>query len=80
MQKTARLIMEMEPSGQIKILCENIAMVELVTLAGTLQEFTGWEAVKRGKAMEDVKDSLLDVHLAAMQSLTEKVVRERKEE
>lgn len=79
MQKTARLIIEMEPSGQIEILCEDISMVELATFAGTLQEFTGWEAVKRGKSMEDVKDNLLDVHLAAMQSLTEKVVRERKE-
>lgn len=74
-----KLTMEITEDGRIDIQCENMSMTELVTFAGVLQEFAGLEAVKRGKTIEDVKDYMLDVHLTAMQSLAEKIVRERKE-
>jgi hypothetical protein len=37
----------------------------------------GLEAVSRGKSLEDVKDNMLDIHLAAMETLTDQVIKER---
>lgn len=58
---------------------QDISMEELAAMAGFLQVFLGTEALKRGLDMEDVKDNMLDIHLAAMEELTEEAVRERKE-
>lgn len=45
---------------------ENISMVELTELCGALQVMTGVRALALGSSLDDVKDNLLDVHLAAM--------------
>lgn len=58
---------------------QDISMEELAAMAGFLQVFLGTEALKRGLDMEDVKDNMLDIHLAAMEELTEQAVRGRKE-
>lgn len=42
-------------------------------------QLMGVEAIRRGKSLDDVKDSMLDIHLAAMQTLTEQIIREKEE-
>lgn len=58
---------------------EQVDMVELATMCGALEQIMGKEALKRGMDIEDVKGNMLDIHLAAMQTLTEQVINERSE-
>lgn len=39
----------------------------------------GVEAIRRGKSLDDVKDSMLDIHFAAMRTLSEQIIREEEE-
>lgn len=75
-QKDCRLILEVK-NDNIMIQAENIDMVELATMCGALEQLMGMEAIRRGKSLEDVKDNMLDIHLAAMDALTEQVIKER---
>lgn len=52
-------------------------MLEMAVICGALQQFMGAAAIRGGKSLEDVKDNMLDIHLAAMDMLTEQVIRER---
>lgn len=71
-----RLVLEAK-GGRVSVTAEKMDMVGLATMCGILEQFMGAEALKRGKSLEDVKDNMLDIHLAAMDSLTEQVIRER---
>ena len=42
-------------------------------IAGFLQVFVGMEGLKRGLDMDDVKNNMLDIHLAAMETLEEQL-------
>ena len=50
---------------------EDISMVELAQMCGALQVITGLRALALGTDIEDVKDNLLDVHLASMRVIEE---------
>lgn len=73
-----KLIMEVK-KGKVLFQAEHVDMVELATMCGALELLMGVEAFKRGKDLEDVKTHMLDIHLAAMQALTEQVILERRE-
>lgn len=73
--KNCKLIMEIW-DGRVLIQASEIDMVQLATMCGALEQLMGLEALKRGKTLDDVKDNMLDIHLAAMQALTEQVKRE----
>ena len=49
---------------------QDISVEELAQIAGFLQVFVGMEGLKR---MDDVKNNMLDIHLAAMETLEEQL-------
>lgn len=49
----------------------DISIEELAQIAGFLQVFVGREGLMHGLDMDDVKNNLLDIHLAAMEALEE---------
>lgn len=63
--------------NKVLMKAENVDMVELATMCGALEQFMGLEAYRRGKSLDDIKDNMLDIHLAAMETLTEQVIIER---
>lgn len=73
--KNCKLIMEIR-DGKVLTRASEIDMVQLATLCGALEQLMGLKALKHGKSLDDVKDNMLDIHLAAMQALTEQVRRE----
>jgi hypothetical protein len=64
---------------RVQIQAEHLDMVDLATMCGALEQTMGLEAVRRGLPLEDVRDHMLDIHLAAMDALAEQVIRERAE-
>ncbi len=52
---------------------QNISVEELAQIAGFLQVFVGMEGLKRGLDMDDVKNNMLDIHLASMETLEEQL-------
>lgn len=78
MEKESRLLIVLKES-KVEFQTENTDMVELATMCGALEQLMGVEAIRRGKSLDDVKDSMLDIHLAAMQTLTEQIIREKEE-
>lgn len=73
--KNCMLTMEIQ-DGKVLTHASEIDMVQLATMCGALEQLMGLEALKRGKSLDDVKDNMLDIHLAAMQALTEQVRKE----
>ena len=63
---------------KVLVNAEQVDMVELATMCGALEQIMGKEALKRGMDIEDVKGNMLDIHLAAMQMLTEQVLNEKR--
>lgn len=70
--KDCRLHVTVE-NDRIDIQMERMSVVELATITGFLQNFVGVEAYKRGKSLDDIKDNLLDIHLAAMDSISAEI-------
>lgn len=52
---------------------QDISVEELAQISGFLQVFVGMEGLKRGLDMDDVKNNMLDIHLAAMETLEERL-------
>lgn len=52
---------------------QNISIEELAAVSGSLQVFIGTEGLKRGLDMDDVKNNMLDIHLAAMETIEEQI-------
>ena len=52
---------------------QNISIEELAAVSGFLQVFIGTEGLKRGLDMDEVKNNMLDIHLAAMETLEEQL-------
>lgn len=48
---------------------EVIVLEDLATTCGIMQILAGEMALKQGRSLDDVKDAMLDIHLAAMQKL-----------
>lgn len=51
----------------------DISVEELAQIAGFIQVFVGIEGLKRGLDMDDVKNNMLDIHLAAMETIEEQL-------
>lgn len=47
------------------------SLEDLARISGFLQVFVAAEALKDGLGMEDVKNNMLDIHLAAMETVEE---------
>lgn len=78
-QKNCKLLLEIK-DGRVLTQAEFVDMIDLATMCGALQLLMGLEAVSRGKSLDDVRDNMLDIHLAAMEELTNEVIRKRSEE
>lgn len=52
---------------------QDISVEELAGITGFLQVFVGTEGLKRGLDMDDVKNNMLDIHLAAMETIEEQL-------
>lgn len=52
---------------------QDISVEELAQISGFLQVFVGMEGLKRGLDMDDVKNNMLDIHLAAMETIEEQL-------
>lgn len=52
---------------------QNISIEELAAVSGFLQVFVGTEGMKRGLDMDEVKNNMLDIHLAAMETIEEQI-------
>lgn len=52
---------------------QNISIEELAVVSGFLQVFIGTEGLKRGLDMDEVKNNMLDIHLAAMETIEEQI-------
>lgn len=52
---------------------QDISVEELAQIAGFLQVFVGMEGLKRGLDMDDVKNNMLDIYLAAMETIEEQL-------
>lgn len=76
-KKESRLLIVLK-GGKVEFQA-NIDMVELATMCGALEQLMGVEAIRRGKSLDDVKDSMLDIHFAAMRTLSEQIIREEEE-
>lgn len=70
-----RLTIEMI-DGNALIKTEGTGILELLTMCGALEQSIGLTAVRGGVSLEDVKSNMLDIHLGAMEALTEQVIRE----
>lgn len=55
------------------IIGEDISIVELASIAGFMQVFVGQEGLKRGLDIDEVKNNMLDIHLAAMETIEEQL-------
>lgn len=53
---------------------QNISIEELAAVSGFLQVFIGTEGMKRGLDMDEVKNNMLDIHLAAMETIEEQIL------
>ena len=54
---------------KIEMAGEDVSMEDLAKMAGFLQVFVAVEGLKRGLGVDDVKDNMLDIHLAAMEAM-----------
>lgn len=63
-----RIMIEVR-KGKIDIKADGAGWLELATICGYLENMTGLYALKCGKDLEEVKSSMLDLHLAAMEDM-----------
>lgn len=73
-QKNCKLVLEIR-DGKVLTQAEFVNMIDLATMCGALQFLMGMEAYQRGKSLDDIKDNMLDIYLAAMEELTNEVIR-----
>lgn len=73
-QKNCKLVLEIR-DGKVLTQAEFVNMIDLATMCGALQFLMGMEAYQRGKSLDVIKDNMLDIYLAAMEELTNEVIR-----
>lgn len=54
---------------QIHFEAQDVSLEGLANMAGFLQVFAGRESLKQGLSLDDIKDHMLDIHLAAMEAV-----------
>lgn len=70
-------------NDQIHFEAQDVSLEGLANMAGFLQVFAGRESLKQGLDMDDIKDHMLDIHLAAMEAVEAQMgkwIQEGKEE
>jgi hypothetical protein len=67
-------------NDKAEIEAKGCGMVEVAFICGILEQTMGLRALRLGKSLDDVKDNMLDIHLAAMENLTKQVINGRSEE
>lgn len=65
--------------GKVKMDGRGVSVVELAELSGILQILAGEAAMARGVGLDEVKDNMLDIHLAAMAQAEEHARRKGRE-
>lgn len=68
--KDCMILAEIE-NDKMNIVTSKSNLMELMALQGHIQSFLAIEALKKGVRLDDVKSRMLDIHLAAMQSVQE---------
>lgn len=61
---------------KIEMDADKCGIFEIACICGVLEQIVGLRAVRMGQSLEDVKTSMLDVHLAAMDNLTTQLIEE----
>lgn len=74
--RDCRLELEVK-NGEMITKTENTRMIELVQMCGAFEQIVGLAALEGGISLEEVKSNMLDIHLAAMDMLTEQVIKEK---
>lgn len=77
--RDCRLELEVR-NGELITKSENTRMIELVQMCGAFEQIVGLAALEGGISLEEVKSSMLDMHLAAMDMLTEQVIKEKEKQ
>ncbi len=57
--------------GVVHFESADIGMEDIASISGYLQVFVATEALKNGLDMDEVKNNMLDLHLAAMETVEE---------
>ncbi|MDE6232507.1 MAG: hypothetical protein K2M60_04065 [Lachnospiraceae bacterium] len=70
-----KLILEIK-NDEVLVRSENTDMTELAVMCGAIEQIMGLAAFRRGVSLDDIKSNMLDIHLEAMQTLTEQIIRE----
>lgn len=65
-------------NGKVVLSACNAGLDDIATISGFLQNFVSYEAYIRGADIESIKDSMLDIHLSAMQAFQERIISERR--
>lgn len=65
--------------GKIRIHAQNTSVEELALMCGALEQALGHIGYKNGASMEEIKTSMLDIHLGAMQDLEKQIRAEEKD-
>ena len=55
--------------GRVTMHAQDVSLEDLCTFCGVFQVFAGKAALARGADLDTVKDKLLDIYLAAVNSL-----------
>lgn len=63
--------------GEILVRSEHTRLLELAQLCGVFEQIVGMSALGYGISLEEVKNNMLDMHLAAMEALTEQAIQGR---
>lgn len=68
------IVLTKESTGKVNVVASNVAMDDLALMLGVFAGLVVTEAIKRGMSVDDVKDAMLDIFLAATAGLDEKKV------
>ena len=77
MTEGCKVIAEVKNGKMVLSAC-NAGLDDIATISGFIQDFVSYEAYKSGVDIESIKDSMLDIHLSAMQTFQERIINERR--
>lgn len=74
MMEESSVVLTKDPAGKVNLVASNVDMSDLAMMLGIFAGLVVTEAIKRGMSVDDVKDAMLDIFLAATAGLDEKKV------
>ena len=66
-------------NGKISIDSKDTGIQEVAFFCGVLEQSLGYIGYKNGASIEEIKTSMLDIHLGAMQDLEKQIRAEEKD-